>query len=136
MVVLVSWICLAAPHALRIAQMKPHATTHHFFLPPAPLTTGPRPRLSSPSPHLSTSPAPSPQHIFLTDGASVAVRLCLNAMIRHERDAVLVPIPQYPLYSASIRLYGECLGGPGALGTWRGSNHNQCTRTRRRAWLI
>ena len=41
----------------------------------------------------------------------MAVRLCLNAMIRHDRDSVLVPIPQYPLYSASIRLYGECVTG-------------------------
>ncbi len=57
---------------------------------------------------------PPSQHIFLTDGASVSVRMCLNAMIRHERDAVLVPIPQYPLYSASIRLYGKqpCMHRP------------------------
>ncbi|KAG2494152.1 hypothetical protein HYH03_007788 [Edaphochlamys debaryana] len=53
----------------------------------------------------------NPDHIFLTDGASVSVRLCLNAMIRHERDSILVPIPQYPLYSASIRLYGGSLVG-------------------------
>lgn len=50
----------------------------------------------------------NPEHIFLTDGASVAVRLCLNAMIRDENDGILVPIPQYPLYSASIKLYGGC----------------------------
>jgi len=53
--------------------------------------------------------ASNPEHIFLTDGASVAVRLCLNAMIRHENDGILVPIPQYPLYSASIKLYGGSL---------------------------
>lgn len=47
------------------------------------------------------------QHIFLTDGASPAVRMGLNALIRDENDAILVPIPQYPLYSASIQLYGE-----------------------------
>jgi hypothetical protein len=47
------------------------------------------------------------QHVFLTDGASVAVRMCLNAVIRDENDGILVPIPQYPLYSASIQLYGE-----------------------------
>lgn len=35
----------------------------------------------------------NPEHIFLTDGASVAVRQCLNALIRDERDAILVPIP-------------------------------------------
>lgn len=48
------------------------------------------------------------QRVFLTDGASVAVRMCLNAIIRNENDGILVPIPQYPLYSASIKLYGEC----------------------------
>ena len=73
---------------------------------------------------------PNPDHIFLTgawqlqalvvcafsqadwcpaDGASVGVRSCLNALIRDSRDGVLVPIPQYPLYSASIALYGGSL---------------------------
>ncbi len=58
------------------------------------------------------------QHIFLTDGASVAVRMCLNAMIRNSNDGILVPIPQYPLYSASIKLYGarQCLHL--TLGSW------------------
>ena len=46
------------------------------------------------------------QDIFLTDGASPAVRKMLNAIIRDENDGLLVPIPQYPLYSASIQLYG------------------------------
>jgi glutamate--glyoxylate aminotransferase len=39
----------------------------------------------------------------------VGVRSCLNALIRDSRDGVLVPIPQYPLYSASIALYGGSL---------------------------
>jgi glutamate--glyoxylate aminotransferase len=52
---------------------------------------------------------PNPDHIFLTDGASVGVRSVLNAMIRDGRDGVMVPIPQYPLYSASIALYGGSL---------------------------
>ncbi|KAF5832917.1 alanine aminotransferase [Dunaliella salina] len=51
----------------------------------------------------------NPDHIFVTDGASVAVRMCLNALIRNSVDGVLVPIPQYPLYSASISLYGGSL---------------------------
>jgi glutamate--glyoxylate aminotransferase len=50
-----------------------------------------------------------PENIFLTDGASVSVRYVLNAVIRDENDAILVPIPQYPLYSASIQLYGGTL---------------------------
>lgn len=46
------------------------------------------------------------QNIFLTDGASPAVRYLLNAIIRSDKDGILVPVPQYPLYSASIQLYG------------------------------
>jgi glutamate--glyoxylate aminotransferase len=51
----------------------------------------------------------NPNHIFLTDGASPAVRMCLNAILRNEDDGILVPIPQYPLYSASIQLLGGTL---------------------------
>eukprot|EP01024_Parvocaulis_polyphysoides_P064103 TRINITY_DN7435_c0_g1_i2.p1 TRINITY_DN7435_c0_g1~~TRINITY_DN7435_c0_g1_i2.p1 ORF type:complete len:546 (-),score=69.98 TRINITY_DN7435_c0_g1_i2:270-1826(-) len=51
----------------------------------------------------------NPDNIFLTDGASVAVRMCLNALLRDSSDGILVPIPQYPLYSASIALYGGSL---------------------------
>eukprot|EP00891_Asterochloris_glomerata_P002765 jgi/Astpho2/2765/Aster-00940 len=51
----------------------------------------------------------NPDHIFITDGASPAVRMMLNAIIRDERDGLLVPIPQYPLYSASIQLLGGSL---------------------------
>ncbi len=49
------------------------------------------------------------QHIFLTDGASKAVQLVLTVIIRDSMDAVLCPIPQYPLYSASISLLGGTL---------------------------
>ena len=34
------------------------------------------------------------------------MRSCLNALIRSKADGILVPVPQYPLYSASIALYG------------------------------
>jgi aspartate/methionine/tyrosine aminotransferase len=44
--------------------------------------------------------------IFLTDGASPAAQLFLKALIRSQSDGVMVPIPQYPLYSASIALFG------------------------------
>jgi aspartate/methionine/tyrosine aminotransferase len=40
------------------------------------------------------------------------VRFILNAIIRDDRDGILVPIPQYPLYSASIQLYGACPQAP------------------------
>lgn len=52
-----------------------------------------------------------PSTIFLTDGASMAVRLCLNALIRDKQDGLLCPIPQYPLYSAGVELYGGTLIG-------------------------
>lgn len=55
--------------------------------------------------------AANPDNIFMTDGASVGVRMCLNSLIRDDRDAVLVPVPQYPLYSASIALYNGSFTG-------------------------
>jgi aspartate/methionine/tyrosine aminotransferase len=47
-----------------------------------------------------------PDDIFLTDGASKAVQTVLRLLISGADDGILVPIPQYPLYSASITLYG------------------------------
>lgn len=45
-------------------------------------------------------------NIFISNGASECARMLLFAMIRRPTDGILVPIPQYPLYSASIALYG------------------------------
>ena len=42
--------------------------------------------------------------IFLTDGASKGVGYCLSLLLRGKSDGVLVPIPQYPLYSATLAL--------------------------------
>lgn len=47
-----------------------------------------------------------PTTIFLTDGASPAVQLMLKSIIRDGNDGIMIPIPQYPLYSASIQLFG------------------------------
>ena len=47
-----------------------------------------------------------PDAIFLSDGASKAVQAVLTMLLRGPRDGILVPIPQYPLYTASIALYG------------------------------
>ncbi len=52
-----------------------------------------------------------PNNIFISNGASECVRMLLFAMIRNSSDGVMVPIPQYPLYSASIALYGGELVG-------------------------
>jgi aspartate/methionine/tyrosine aminotransferase len=45
-------------------------------------------------------------HVLLTDGASKAVELVLLALIRSPETGILIPVPQYPLYSAVIALYG------------------------------
>uniref|UniRef100_A0A0D3HD77 Aminotransferase class I/classII large domain-containing protein n=2 Tax=Oryza TaxID=4527 RepID=A0A0D3HD77_9ORYZ len=47
--------------------------------------------------------------IFLTDGASPGVHMMMQLLIRNEKDGILCPIPQYPLYSASIALHGGAL---------------------------
>ncbi|KAL9268300.1 Glutamate--glyoxylate aminotransferase 2-like protein [Drosera capensis] len=50
-----------------------------------------------------------PELIYLTDGASKGVMQILNTIIRGSSDGILVPIPQYPLYSAAITLNGGTL---------------------------
>jgi len=45
-------------------------------------------------------------NIFISNGASECVRTLLQTVIRGSADGVMVPIPQYPLYSAAISLYG------------------------------
>lgn len=47
-----------------------------------------------------------PRRILLTDGASKAAQAVLTALLRTPADGFMVPIPQYPLYSASLTLYG------------------------------
>ena len=53
-------------------------------------------------------PPANASDVFLTDGASPAVQMVIRALIRDDGagDAIMTPIPQYPLYSASIALYG------------------------------
>ncbi|KAH3674235.1 hypothetical protein WICMUC_003477 [Wickerhamomyces mucosus] len=46
-----------------------------------------------------------PNDIYLTTGASDAVKLVFEVILNGERDnGVLIPIPQYPLYTAAIAL--------------------------------
>ena len=52
-----------------------------------------------------------PKDIFLTDGASKGVQTILKAVLSSAKDGVLVPIPQYPLYSASLVLDGAQMIG-------------------------
>ena len=45
-------------------------------------------------------------NIFLTNGASEGVKVMLSLLLREKSDGILIPLPQYPLYSASMTLFG------------------------------
>jgi aspartate/methionine/tyrosine aminotransferase len=44
--------------------------------------------------------------IFLSDGASKSVEMALRILISGPSDGIMLPIPQYPLYDATITLFG------------------------------
>ncbi|KAI0299399.1 transaminase [Multifurca ochricompacta] len=44
-------------------------------------------------------------HIFLTSGASAGVTLLISLLISSPKSGVLIPIPQYPLYTATLAYY-------------------------------
>jgi len=46
------------------------------------------------------------RNIFLVNGASAGIQSVLTALIAGPQDAILVPVPQYPIYSALITLLG------------------------------
>jgi alanine-synthesizing transaminase len=52
------------------------------------------------------APAADPKAIFLTNGASQAVRHVIDMLIGGPNDGIMIPIPQYPLYSATIAKVG------------------------------
>ena len=47
-----------------------------------------------------------PDKIYLTNGATEAANLAISFLIRDENDGLLLPSPNYPLYSAKLRLAG------------------------------
>lgn len=51
-------------------------------------------------------PFADPGQIFLTDGASEAARSIIEMLVADPSDGIMIPIPQYPLYSATIRKVG------------------------------
>ncbi len=51
------------------------------------------------------------EDILLSNGASGGIKIVLQALLEEKKDTVLAPIPQYPLYSASIELLGSTLAG-------------------------
>lgn len=52
-----------------------------------------------------------PGNIFLTNGASTAISMVLQGLLASNTDAIMIPIPQYPIYSALIsKLGGRQIG--------------------------
>lgn len=47
--------------------------------------------------------------VFLTNGASPGVSTLLNCLIRGPKDGIMVPVPQYPLYSGTLALLGGAM---------------------------
>ena len=50
--------------------------------------------------------ASDPEKVFITDGASDGAKHVLEMLISGPTDGIMIPIPQYPLYSATIRKCG------------------------------
>jgi aspartate/methionine/tyrosine aminotransferase len=46
-----------------------------------------------------------PEALYLTDGASKGVQTALRILLGRPGDGIMIPIPQYPLYSATITLF-------------------------------
>jgi alanine transaminase len=46
-----------------------------------------------------------PDNLFLTNGASAAIGMILQALLADSTCGVLIPIPQYPIYSATVDLH-------------------------------
>ncbi|XP_004345426.2 alanine aminotransferase [Capsaspora owczarzaki ATCC 30864] len=45
-----------------------------------------------------------PNDIFLTNGASDGVKTAMQMLIQNRNSGIMIPIPQYPLYSATLSL--------------------------------
>lgn len=48
----------------------------------------------------------NPDHIILTDGASKGVQAVIQTLLKNPQSGVMIPVPQYPLYSATLTLFG------------------------------
>ena len=51
------------------------------------------------------------EHIFLTSGASEGIKTIMQLATRDSNDGILIPTPQYPLYSATVTaINGAAIG--------------------------
>lgn len=54
----------------------------------------------------AAGPRSDPEAIFLTNGASEAAKYIIDMLIADRADGIMIPIPQYPLYSAAVTRAG------------------------------
>lgn len=54
----------------------------------------------------SASTSSDPDSIFVTNGASESAKFIIDLLIGDKNDGIMIPIPQYPLYSATIKKAG------------------------------
>eukprot|EP01094_Clydonella_sp_ATCC50884_P013749 TRINITY_DN2402_c0_g1_i1.p2 TRINITY_DN2402_c0_g1~~TRINITY_DN2402_c0_g1_i1.p2 ORF type:complete len:263 (+),score=75.49 TRINITY_DN2402_c0_g1_i1:28-789(+) len=47
-----------------------------------------------------------PDSLFLSNGASAIATQMMQVLVRGEQDGVMIPVPQYPLYSGTLTLLG------------------------------
>jgi aspartate/methionine/tyrosine aminotransferase len=48
----------------------------------------------------------NPDNLFITNGASEGAKYIIDLLIAEKNDGIMIPIPQYPLYSATIKKAG------------------------------
>ena len=53
-----------------------------------------------------SSRASDPEEIFLTNGASEGATSVMELLISGPKDGIMIPVPQYPLYSATLQRLG------------------------------
>ena len=71
-----------------------------------------------------------PESIYLTDGASKGVQAALRLLLAEPSDGIMIPIPQYPLYSATITMYQGTRSATTSTRTTTGRFPASCSRTR------
>ena len=54
----------------------------------------------------SSGVSSNPDNIFITNGASEGAKYIIDLLISGKNDGIMIPIPQYPLYSATIKKCG------------------------------
>jgi len=68
-----------------------------------------------------------PEAIYLTDGASRGVHAALRILVSGPQDGIMIPIPQYPLYSATLTLLGCSRSGTSSTRARSGSSAAGCS---------